>query len=192
MRGSDAGFYVIEVGGGASERYTFDYRLGAFVIEKALATIAVSDLRQAANGGTKRPTIETIPPDLPLRVTYDGDSEAPSEAGEYLLEIAINDPNYQGKVSMTFFLEQALSAGVQDLGEWTVYPNPASDWIKVKGPEAPFEIEILTLEGKLVERHAVNGTEPDLSIDHLQKGVYLISLKDVSTGVAAVQRLLVR
>ncbi|MEM9327242.1 MAG: MBG domain-containing protein [Bacteroidota bacterium] len=189
---SDAGFYAIEVSGGISQVYDFDYRVGVFVIEKALAAITASNLRQAANGGQKEPKIETDPPGLPLQITYNGVTEAPSEAGEYAVEVVVTDPNYQGRVSFTLFLEQALSAGGPDVAQIAIYPNPASEWIQIEGLNEPFQLSIFTTEGKRVAMYDINKWEDRVPVSSLEKGLYLMVISRPATGVSEMRRLMIR
>ena len=61
-----------------------------------------------------------------------------------------------------------------------VYPNPASDYIIIKGIEAGENIQMYNLNGQLVLSHKVEKNEDEkIKIDFLPAGIYLIK---TSTG----------
>ena len=72
-------------------------------IEKATAEIIFYDsLSHIYDGNAKRIEVKTIPENLPLIITYNGDTTAPIEIGNYLVEATIIDKNYQGSNTCTF------------------------------------------------------------------------------------------
>jgi endonuclease I len=64
-----------------------------------LANIIVSDLQQNYDGTEKQVTVTTIPTGLAYKITYDSSSTLPSNAGEYIVKIDINELNYTGASS---------------------------------------------------------------------------------------------
>jgi len=67
-----------------------------FAVSKAPATVALSRLRQVADGTAREVVVTTDPPDLDLAVSYDGDSVAPTVVGSYAVAAASADPRYEG------------------------------------------------------------------------------------------------
>ncbi len=78
-----------------------------FVIEQATATIEFADLTQTYIGDPLEPMITTDPEGLSVTVTYDGEPDAPIEAGSYAVVATIDDPNYSGSASDSFVIERA-------------------------------------------------------------------------------------
>ncbi|MBK1876514.1 MBG domain-containing protein [Pelagicoccus mobilis] len=74
------------------------------VINKATATVTLSDLVYEFDGGAKSVTVTTNPPDLTLDVTYDGSSDAPSTQGSYVVVATVNDLNYEGTSEDTLLI----------------------------------------------------------------------------------------
>jgi hypothetical protein len=79
----------------------------SFVVKKAPATIAFSNLAQVYNGTAKQPTITTTPAGLTVTTTYDGSNTKPVNAGSYKVVATISNNNYGGKDSATFVIQKA-------------------------------------------------------------------------------------
>ena len=76
---------------------------GTFVIEKATATVVLSDLTQTYTGNALTPAATTTPPGLGISWT-----NAPRTApGSYAVTATVSDPNYQGTANGTFLIEKA-------------------------------------------------------------------------------------
>jgi hypothetical protein len=73
-------------------------------INKASATVMLSNLSQTADGSPKPVTVTTVPAGLSVNVTYNGLSTAPSAAGSYAIVATANDSNYQGSSTGTLVI----------------------------------------------------------------------------------------
>lgn len=67
-----------------------------FTVTKTNATITVTGLAQTYDGDPKPVTVTTVPAGLNVTVTYDGDTDAPVDAGSYPVVATIDDALYQG------------------------------------------------------------------------------------------------
>jgi hypothetical protein len=67
-----------------------------FTIDKATATVTLSNLSYAFDGTPKSATATTNPAGLSVSITYNGSSTPPSAVGSYAVVATITDPNYQG------------------------------------------------------------------------------------------------
>lgn len=97
----------------------------------------------------------------------------------------------------TTILTYTILFSLDDTGinEWLhqagfVYPNPARESIWVRGEGIHADLEIVSLEGKVVIRVSVNGGEK-ISVEHLPPGVYLLRLVH-SHSVLFQQKLIVQ
>jgi extracellular elastinolytic metalloproteinase len=104
----DAGSYAViatvdddEFSGSAS---------ATLVIEPAAASIEVDGLEQTYTGDAIVVQITTSPPGLNLAVSYNGSTDLPVNAGEYLVEISIDENNYAGDFSDTLTVLPAAAA----------------------------------------------------------------------------------
>lgn len=79
----------------------------SFNVTKAPATITLGALNPTYNGSSKSVTVTTSPASLPVIVTYDGSSSAPTNAGNYTVTASINDATYQGTASDTLVIAKA-------------------------------------------------------------------------------------
>ena len=69
---------------------------GTFIIQKAAATITISNVSQIYDGNPKSVTVVTVPSTLNRTVTYNGSTTPPTNVGKYNVVVTINDINYQG------------------------------------------------------------------------------------------------
>jgi hypothetical protein len=76
-------------------------------VNKAAATITLSNLNHVYDGTPKSATATTNPPGLTVNITYNGFPTAPTNAGSYAVVATINDPNYQGTTNGTLVISKA-------------------------------------------------------------------------------------
>jgi len=74
---------------------------------KAAGTVTLSNLVQTYDGGAKGVSVTTVPPALTVDVTYNGSTNAPTNAGSYIVIGTINDPDYQGSTTKTLVVGKA-------------------------------------------------------------------------------------
>ncbi len=78
-------------------------------INKATATVTITNLLQTYDGSAKTATITTTPPGLTVTVTYNAFPSAPTNAGNYTVSATINDTNYQGNAFDTLVINKATA-----------------------------------------------------------------------------------
>ncbi len=78
---------------------------GTFVINKAAATVTLSNLTQTYTGGPLSPTATTTPPGL--AIVWSGAPQ--TNAGSYAVTATVNDSNYLGSASGTFVINKAAA-----------------------------------------------------------------------------------
>lgn len=101
----DAGLYsvVVEI----NEANYSGNKTVEFEIKKAFASINITNTYVVFDGSEKQAAIVTEPEGLTYQVTYNGISELPVDAGEYLVEVLIADQNYQGEAEENFVIRKA-------------------------------------------------------------------------------------
>ena len=94
---------------------------GSFVIERAPATVSLSNLTQTYTGLPLSPTATTNPPGLSVSL-----SGAPqTNAGSYPVTASITNPNYSGATSGSFVIAKAPQAPVFiNAPAWVRYQQP--------------------------------------------------------------------
>lgn len=91
----NAGSYAV-VSGLTNANYSAPTISNTFVINKATATINLSNLNQVYNGTPRSVTASTSPVGLSgLVITYNGSSTVPTNAGSYAVVVTLTNPNYQ-------------------------------------------------------------------------------------------------
>ena len=73
---------------------------GTFVLERAPATVTLSNLTQAFTGSPLSPTVTTVPAGLPVTVT----GAPQTAAGSYPVTATVTDVNYVGSTAGTFVI----------------------------------------------------------------------------------------
>jgi hypothetical protein len=74
------------------------------VINKATATVTLSNLVQTFDGTAKSVSVTTIPSGLTVFVTYNGSPSAPNNTGSYSVIATVIDANYQGGATNTLVI----------------------------------------------------------------------------------------
>lgn len=100
---ADAGNYdcVVSNGGGSATS-----EAAVLTVNKAEATIALSNLVQTYTGGPHSVSFVTTPAGLAVDVTYNGSSTPPTNTGNYAVVATITDPNYTGTASAVLTIGQ--------------------------------------------------------------------------------------
>jgi streptogramin lyase len=80
---------------------------GTLVVNKAKATLVLGHLTQTYTGSPLSATATTTPAGLHVDFTYNGDSTAPTAAGNYPVVGTINSSNYQGTASGILTISKA-------------------------------------------------------------------------------------
>jgi hypothetical protein len=77
-------------------------------VNKANATLTLSNLSQTYNGTSKTATVTTTPSNLAYSITYNGSTTAPSDAGSYAVVATITNQNYNNNsASGTLIISKA-------------------------------------------------------------------------------------
>ncbi len=147
--------------------------------------MSLSNMEQVADGESKMPTVTTDPADLSYDITFDGSSEVPSEDGTYVVEVTIDETNYEGSASGNFVLTKAFTLVAPVRNEVQVYPNPASERVMVEGAAGQL-VKIYNLMGVLQMESETNRT---IQIGALSSGVYLIRVLDASGQFVSHHRI---
>jgi hypothetical protein len=71
------------------------------------ASVTLSDLAQIFDGSPETVVATTTPAGLPVTITYNGSSTAPTHAGSYSVVATIDDPNYSGSATGTLVIARA-------------------------------------------------------------------------------------
>lgn len=115
---SNVGTFPITLSGGNDNNYNFNYINGVLTINKATASVTISNLLQNFNGSPRPVSVNTTPSGLPVSVTYNGNTQAPSAAGTYNVEATITSSNYNGSNSAILVINNApQSSGIPDFNK---------------------------------------------------------------------------
>jgi mRNA-degrading endonuclease HigB of HigAB toxin-antitoxin module len=159
----------------------------SFTVNKATATVTLSDLEQEADGTPKTPTVVTDPSGLEVVFTFNGETIIPVAAGSYTVVATIQDANYQGSAEAVFEMTEVVETGVADeMSQVLVYPNPFAETINIEGKNLSV-IRLHNLNGQLMLERAVTD-KTELTTPDLIPGVYLLYLID-GEGRSNVRRM---
>lgn len=83
-------------------------------------------------------------------------------------------------IATHLFLGVTMSNGINNdfyLSSFTVYPNPAKDYINIHVPKIGAEMKMYNIAGQLVRTQKLTSTETQLSVLGLEQGLYLINIE---------------
>ncbi len=60
----------------------------------------------------------------------------------------------------------------------SLYPNPAKDWLQISGLPVEAELQIIDINGRMIETQIISQNRIDVPIHHLSAGIYFIKIKD--------------
>jgi uncharacterized protein YqjF (DUF2071 family) len=120
----NAGAYAVEVSAN-SAGYTGTVT-GTLVITKAPATVTLANLEQLYSGSACVVTANTVPAGLPVTLTYNGSSSAPTAAGSYTVAATIDSTDYVGAATGTLVIAKAPAAVTLANLEQVYSGNPCS------------------------------------------------------------------
>ena len=81
-------------------------------------TLTVTDTERTYDGDPKAVTVTTSPAGIPVTVTYDGSTTAPTDAGSYAVRVETDDDNYSGSTDATLTIAKAAQT--------LTFPAPAT------------------------------------------------------------------
>jgi hypothetical protein len=157
----------------AADIYTVDFRVASLVTTGKIelrnqAGTALASLTQGSTGGWQTWVTKSVTATLPagsqtLRIYYIG-------AG-----LNIN------WFELTQGLKSAEGLSAETNG-FKVYPNPATNMITVETNSSDFNIfEVRSISGAVMLTQPISGSVTDVNIGDLNKGMYLVTLKGIST-----------
>lgn len=73
-------------------------------INKASASVTITNTSQVYDGNPKSVTVTTVPASLAVSVTYEGSTTPPSAKGDYAVVATVTDPNYSGSNTGTLHI----------------------------------------------------------------------------------------
>jgi trimeric autotransporter adhesin len=107
---SNVGTYPIIVTGGISTNYTFAPIAGTLTVITGSATVSLGNLAATYDGTGKSAAATTSPNGLAVGLTYNGSTNAPTDAGSYAVVATINSTNFTGSASGTLVIAKAAQS----------------------------------------------------------------------------------
>jgi len=103
--------YASQAGNATYSAVTFERHQ---LVNKASATVSLSDLSQEYTGSGIAATVETLPLGLTLKITYDGLATLPIDLGTYTVLAEVEEANYEGSATDNLVITD-LTPPVPDL-----------------------------------------------------------------------------
>ncbi len=92
----------------------------SLVVVPTSAGVVLGNLTQTFDRTPKAVSVSTDPPGLPVAVSYQGQSAAPSAAGTYEVQAVVTDPDYSGTASGTLVIAPAQGWDAWVLDHFTI------------------------------------------------------------------------
>lgn len=177
ITGNTVGTHLTVPGALFTKNFNVSYGVGSFTVQPDTASFSIDpqSLTQIYDGAPKTITVTSAPEDVEYSTTYNGDTLAPVNAGEYIVEVTVTDSNYVGSTEATLTIIPAEAAVIID---------PASLTQLYDG--LPKSVSVTTVpEGLALDITYNGGTEPPLNA-----GTYpvIVSVNDPNyTGSASAE-----
>jgi hypothetical protein len=111
---------------------------------------------------------------LSSKFTFDYDSNGNEiENMMYSWNSSTSTWGYNSKTNNYWSLHQVSSIIQPSIAGSTLYPNPAKDFVIIDGLNTPAEVQIFSIDGKLIQAKKIENNR--LDVGNLSKGVYIIS-----------------
>ena len=101
---TNSGNYSVAAMLAADANYYGATNIQLFTVNKAAATVTLTNLSQTYDGAAKSVVAATVPPDLTVVLTYNNSPNAPTNVGSYNVAGTISDSNYTGSTNGTLFI----------------------------------------------------------------------------------------
>ena len=120
----------------------------------------------------------------PLNGTYSGNGVtagvfSPSAVGigTYTISYSFTDGNNCSNSASDFITVDACT-GIQNLKTdfFTIYPNPANDFIFINAPVFPAHVNVFDLNGKLVISQNITALETEINLSNCVNGIYQLNI----------------
>ena len=111
-----------------------------FIVARATAIVALSNLSQTFDGTAHIATATTTPADLDVVITYNGDTNPPVNAGSYAVNATIDDAMYSGSITGLLVVAQAPAVITLSNLEQTYDGTPREAGAAVEPAEAGVNI----------------------------------------------------
>jgi hypothetical protein len=98
-----------------------------------------------------------------------------------LTQIPNNSTLWYDTTMLYFLVSNMENQEMEQIG-FTVFPNPASQFIYIKSDQylsSPYQVELYSLEGKQLHSQRLNGIKTkSINISHLAKGYYYLTIRN--------------
>jgi PKD repeat protein len=88
-----------------------------------------------------------------------------------------------------------LPVGIEELNRdmLSIYPNPAVSQITIKfNNQAPYELIVNTLLGKVVDNLRVVGKTTNLDVESYESGIYILMVRNLETNDTSTRKIVIR
>jgi hypothetical protein len=149
----------------------------SFSVSKAIAQVTLNDLSQTYDGTPRVVSVVTVPADLAVLLTYDGDTNPPLNSGSYSVTGAVQEAMYQGEATGALWVAKAV-AGVYLAGLNQTYDGTAKSVTATTDPAgltveftydgnawAPTNAGSCSVTGTVAEANYAGSTHDTLEIE---------------------------
>lgn len=81
---------------------------------------------------------------------------------------------------------EASSSGIpaNELANFSIYPNPASNYLKINVPVEgkEYQLDIISTTGQVISQHTVSNSKPLIDLTNISKGIYFIKVFSEGTS----------
>lgn len=146
------------------------------VIEKATASISISDTSQIYDGTPKAVTITTVPENLSIDVSYNGSAVVPSNVGVYNVVAVINEANFKGTQTATLQINTSTGIESDDLNSVNIYSDNKNIFVVVPFTSGSVQLNMYNMIGNMIF-NSENLTQGLNKVEHdFVSGIYIVKV----------------
>jgi autotransporter-associated beta strand protein len=130
-----------------------------FEVTKGTATLTLGSLNPTFDGTAKEVSMTTVPPGLPVVVTYAGSLNPPSAIGSYAVEAAIDDANYEGTATGSLVIAAPRFSWINGTTDGNLSWSVAGNWQGAQKPAGGLTATVAFFAGQTLAAGTVTAQQ---------------------------------
>jgi hypothetical protein len=170
----DAGTYSVVAT--VNEKNYQGTKTETLTIDKATATIEITNITQVYTGIGLSVTVTTIPANLSVEVKYNGSTTLPINPGNYDVAVTVNETNYQGSQTATLQITPGTYVDPNKMNNVVIFSDTRYIYIDIPSLDNSARVEVYDILGKQV----YNSMDPIQGRNKIERnfisGTYIVKM----------------
>ncbi len=117
-----------------------------------------------------------------------------NDLGYFDVTLTVTNENGSDTETKTDYVYVYWMDGVNELAvaTFSMYPNPAQDQLYIQASTAKAEVSVYNMVGSLMLQQTLTSETNKLNIGQLESGIYLVQMKDQTSGAIFTEKLIIK